>query len=92
MLFGLGFFNKFALYRMKNKLRLEIFLASFLLMSSISLFSQVPPPVTGGGTGSPSCWPPPCVPIDGGISMLIVAGAALGAKKLYDTRKKSNQI
>jgi hypothetical protein len=34
------------------------------------------------------CWPPPCVPIDGGISLLIVAGAAYGGKKIYDFRKK----
>jgi hypothetical protein len=28
------------------------------------------------------------VPIDGGISLLIAAGAAFGAKKIYDARKK----
>jgi len=27
------------------------------------------------------------VPIDGGISLLIAAGAAFGAKKIYDARK-----
>ena len=50
----------------------------------------------GGGPGgppaggTPPCWPPPCVPIDGGLGFLIVAGAALGGKKLYDYRKHSN--
>jgi hypothetical protein len=29
------------------------------------------------------------VPLDGGISLLIAAGAAFGAKKIYDARKKS---
>jgi len=43
-----------------------------------------PPPVTG-----PVCWPPPCIPIDGGISLLIAAGAAYGVKKIYTSRKKS---
>ena len=28
------------------------------------------------------------VPLDGGISLLIAAGAAFGAKKIYDVRKK----
>jgi len=28
------------------------------------------------------------VPLDGGISLLIAAGAAFGAKKIYDIRKK----
>ena len=27
------------------------------------------------------------VPLDGGISLLIAAGAAYGAKKIYDSRK-----
>jgi hypothetical protein len=31
--------------------------------------------------------PNPPVPIDGGISLLIAAGAAFGAKKIYDARK-----
>jgi hypothetical protein len=30
------------------------------------------------------------MPIDGGISFLVAAGAALGAKKIYDSRKKSS--
>lgn len=36
--------------------------------------------------GDPSC-PPECVPIDGGLSLLIAAGIGLGAKKAYDRRK-----
>jgi hypothetical protein len=28
-----------------------------------------------------------CVPIDGGLSLLIAAGVGLGAKKAYDRRK-----
>ncbi len=48
-----------------------------------------PPPPPGG---SPACWPPPCIPIDGGLSFLVAAGAAYGAKKIYDSRKKSSKI
>lgn len=29
------------------------------------------------------------VPLDGGISLLIAAGAAFGAKKIYDARKNN---
>jgi len=34
--------------------------------------------------GDPPCWPPPCIPIDGGISFLILAGIAFGGKKALD--------
>ncbi|MEQ8238711.1 MAG: hypothetical protein RIA69_05835 [Cyclobacteriaceae bacterium] len=30
---------------------------------------------------------PPATPIDGGLSLLLAAGGAYGAKKLYDKRK-----
>ncbi|MBS1749102.1 MAG: hypothetical protein JST63_04315 [Bacteroidetes bacterium] len=33
----------------------------------------------------------PDVPIDGGVSLLIAAGVAYGAKKAYDKRKKEQQ-
>jgi len=31
----------------------------------------------------------PNVPIDGGLSVLLAAGAAYGAKKVYDKRKEN---
>ena len=46
-----------------------------------SLAAGAPPPPQ-------TCWPPPCIPIDGGISLLVAAGVALGGKKMYDFRKK----
>jgi len=33
----------------------------------------------------------PDIPLDGGLSLLLVAGAALGGKKVYDMRKKSKE-
>ena len=45
-------------------------------------------PPGGPAGGDPGCWPPPCVPIDGGISFLIAIGAAFGGKKAYDVLKK----
>jgi hypothetical protein len=58
------------------------------LTNNLLAASGPPSPPTGGTTGAP-CWPPPCVPIDGGISFLIAAGIGLGAKKVYDSRKKA---
>jgi hypothetical protein len=60
---------------------------TFVLISNFS-FSIGVPPTPPGGMGPP-CWPPPCVPIDGGISFLIIAGAAYAGKKIYDKRKVS---
>jgi hypothetical protein len=65
-------------------------LATFALLTSFLLTDLMAGPVsppTGGGPGNPGCAIPPCVPIDGGLSILIVAGAALGGKKLHDHLK-----
>ncbi len=45
-------------------------------------------PPGGPAGGAPPCWPPLCVPIDGGISFLIAIGAAFGGKKAYEVLKK----
>jgi hypothetical protein len=62
---------------------------SFLLYLSMFnyLIAQGPPgPPTGGG--GPPCWPPStCIPIDGGLSFLLVAGAVYGAKKMHNNFK-----
>ncbi len=60
----------------------------FMVVCSQNLLSAPPPPPSV----RPPCWPPPCIPIDGGISALIVAGAAYGAKKLYDKKKKDSNL
>jgi hypothetical protein len=65
------------------KFVLFIFLVAVI---NTNLFSSVPPPVSGG---NPTCWPPPCVPIDNGVIFLIIAGMLYGVKKIYDSRKKS---
>lgn len=41
------------------------------------------------GSGNPGFDP---TPIDGGISLLIAAGAALGGKKAYDTYKNKGEV
>ena len=65
-----------------------LFTAIFVFAASIIFAAPSPPPTTG----SPSCWPPPCIPIDNGVILLVVAGALFGAKKLYDLRTKSEAI
>lgn len=45
------------------------------------------PPGGPSGGSDPPCWPPPCIPVDGGISILIALGAAYGSKKAYDFYK-----
>lgn len=75
---------------MKN-LKQYIFTLLFLIAMSIvnNAFAGGPPGPPGGGGGGPPCWPPPCVPIDGGISFLLFAGALYGSKKVYDISKKA---
>ncbi len=48
---------------------------------SLSLAPSATTPPCGGIFG-------PCVPIDGGISLLLLAGAAYGGKKAYDSWKE----
>jgi hypothetical protein len=62
-----------------------IILTGVFLAITYFVHSAPPPPPPAN---DPPCWPPPCIPIDGGITMLMAAGAAYGAKKLYNSRKK----
>ena len=57
-----------------------------MAIMSASAFAQPSGNPPGGPSGStdPPCWPPPCIPVDGGISVLIALGAAYGSKKAYD--------
>ena len=57
------------------------------ILSATAVLAAGPPGPPGGG-GAPPCWPPPCIPIDGGIGLLLAAGLALGGKKAYDISKE----
>lgn len=68
-----------------KKIVVSLFFFTLVFLATES-FAGGPP---GPPTGPPPCWPPPCsIPLDGGISILIAAGAALGGKKLFDLKKK----
>ena len=63
---------------MKNNILLRLVLVVGLLFISQAIMAQpANPPVD-----------PEAVPIDGGLSILIAAGAALGGKKVWDARKQ----
>jgi hypothetical protein len=47
-------------------------LIAFMLICSINAFSQADDPADGDGT----------VPVDGGITLLLAAGAAYGARRM----------
>ncbi len=63
-----------------------LLLAGFVLMAGYAAAQPPPPPPP---PDDPPCWPPPCVPVDGGISIAIAAAAVLGGKKIYDAMKTS---
>ena len=64
-------------------------IALFFIFSSTFLVGQI----GGGGppgSGGPPCWPPPCVPVDGGIGILIAVGAFFGYKSFFGLPKNKN--
>lgn len=64
--------------KLKSLLTTAILTMVTLVMYIPSVLAQIPDP------GSD----PDDIPLDGGLSMLIAAGVAYGAKKAYDKRKK----
>lgn len=66
---------------MHKVLRSLLLLAAVLLPSLGALMAQ---PVGG----PPPCWPPPCIPIDGGMSALVAAGLLYGGAKAVQMRRR----
>ena len=58
----------------------------FLLVINLTSYAAAPPPTPGGG-GDPACWPPPCIPIDTGIWLLIIAGITFGVIRSLESFK-----
>lgn len=65
---------------MKNALRYALLSTALVLPFAGVVLAQ-------GVGGPPPCWPPPCIPIDGGVSLLVAAGAILGGKRALDLRR-----
>lgn len=72
---------------MNTRYLLILFFTLFFTAFCVALAPPPPPP-----PGGPGCWPPPCIPIDGGISLLIAAGAIYGGRKLYSKQKEKNAL
>lgn len=65
-------------------------LTILFLLVSINVMAPLAPwgPEEPGGPPSPPpgppCWPPPCVPVDGGIFTFTLIAMLFGAKKIKD--------
>lgn len=72
---------------MKRLFEVKYILLFAFILVGIVVFGALPPPPPGPG---PGCWPPPCnpIPIDGGLTYLLAAGAVLGGRKLYKMNQK----
>ena len=71
-----------------NRFRKLLVLSIFLLcVTAIGICQAPPTPPSGGAAPCGGPFGTVC-PIDGGVSLLIAAGAALGGKKAFDLKKK----
>lgn len=65
--------------------KLKTFAVAFLVVLALPIVSVAQPPDPGDSN------PDPDTPIDGGVSLILAAGAAAGARKLYKDRKAKKQ-
>lgn len=66
-------------------MKLKTFLTATILVCALSYAPPLNAQPNPGGD------PDAKVPIDGGVSLLVAAGVAYGAKKAHDKRKKNRQ-
>lgn len=77
---------------MKNYITKLILIAGFIIASTALMAQTLPPPPPQGGHGQGGNVPAGgAAPIGGGIAILLTLGAAYGAKKMYDARKRLNE-
>ena len=69
-----------------KKIIVKLLLVVVLIAGSHQLISQPPPPP--GEHGEPGNQNAGNAPIDGGLGVLLVLGAAYGSQRLYDRRKE----
>ena len=75
---------------MRKKI-IKVLLILFLIGSPLFVSNMFAGMGGGGGHSTPCGGPfPPCpIPLDGGVSLLLIAGAAYGGKKIYNMSKKN---
>jgi len=61
----------------------KYFFFVILIFNSLLIIAQPGPP------GGPPCWPPPCVPIDGGITIFGIIAAIFGYRIISKNNKLS---
>jgi hypothetical protein len=67
-----------------------IFAVCIFSITTLCTLAQPCPP---GPDGLPDCsGGDPSAPIDGGASLIVLAGAGIAAKKIYDKRKASKTL
>ena len=78
--------------KFKHILKPLVFITLCIGFSVIAYAAGPPGPPTGGGGPPGGCWPPStCIPLDGGLSFLLMAGVAYGGKKMYDISKENKK-
>lgn len=75
---------------MKKSLLL-LTITSFFVFVGVTDLAAQPPGPGGGGVVIPGCDTPGCIPIDGGISWLLIAGTVYGGKKFYNANKEQKE-
>ncbi len=80
---GYSYFCRSSLRVLRITLVLRLLLVMALLAFPLAGGLWAQPPVGG----QPPCWPPPCIPIDGGVGLLIAAGALLGGRTAWGARR-----
>ena len=65
-------------------------IACLMLLPALSIYAQVPPspPAQSHGSTGDASDPSAGAPLDGGLSILLLLGAAYGGKKIQAIRKK----
>jgi len=82
----LGYFFNVLLFMKKHLFLPALSTAAFCVLFAVAAHAQGP--VIGGPAPDPTPTPDPtAVPLDGGASLLLASGVALGIKKLRDRRK-----
>ncbi len=72
------------------KPKIAVMKIKHLMVNAMAILSAICLPLMLQAQGNPGTDPDP-IPLDGGLTMLIAAGVAYGAKKAYDKRKKDKQ-
>jgi len=81
------FYTQIAVYMLKKVIVLAVITCPFYLLAQPGPAGGELPPCEEIGLPGPG-FNEPCIPIDGGLSLLIAAGLAYGGKRALDSRRK----